>query len=140
VDADTRSAGDGGRVGTAAVTDHAVARVGEIPNRGRKLVSIEGRSVGLFNVDGNYFAVRNVCAHQGGPVCEGLLVPRHLARVGSDRRVTEYLEHDRPVLSCPWHGWEYDLATGECLADPERRVATYPVRVEADQVIVELRT
>ena len=118
--------------------DHRVGSADEIPDRGRKHVSVNGRALAVFNVGGRFYALRNRCAHQGGPLCEGLLVPRHLARVGPDRSVVEYLDHDRPVLACPWHAWEYDLETGACLADPERRVATYPVRVEDGQVIVSV--
>ena len=52
---------------------HIVATVGEIPPGGRKIVEAAGRSIGVFNVGGEYFALRNRCPHQGGPLCEGLL-------------------------------------------------------------------
>lgn len=122
------------------MAEHVVASTAEIPDRGRKVVMLEGRSIGVFNIGGRFFAIRNNCAHQGGPVCDGKLFPRHLARVEPDRKVTEYLDHDNPVLCCPWHGWEYDIESGVCLADKTRRVAVYPVRVRDGRVVVELRS
>ncbi len=122
------------------MTEHIVARHGEIPDRGRKIVTIKGRSIGIFNVSDRFYAVRNACAHQSGPVCEGGLFARHLARIDADRHVTEYVDHDNPVLSCPHHGWEYDLESGSCLADPTRRIAVYAVRVKDDgDVAIEVR-
>lgn len=120
------------------MADHIVAREGDIPERGRKLVNLEGRPIGVFNVGGRYFALHNRCAHQRGPLCEGILFPRHSATVDANRRTVEFLDHDNPVLCCPWHGWEYDLESGRCLADETRGVRTYPVRVDGGEVIVSI--
>ncbi len=106
---------------------YVVAAVDEIPPGGRKIVDVEGRSIGVFNVRGEYFAVLNRCPHQGGPLCTGLthgfLEP---AAVGEYR-------YDRPgeILRCPWHGWEYDLRTGQSWFDPAHVVVRrYEVSVE----------
>jgi 3-phenylpropionate/trans-cinnamate dioxygenase ferredoxin subunit len=107
---------------------YVVAAVDEILPGGRKIVEVAGRSIGLFNLGGEYFALRNRCPHQGGPLCEG--------------RVWGALEADRPgefrhsrrgeILACIWHGWEFDIRTGQSWCDPQRlRVRRYDVEVEA---------
>src|SRR6476469_1946476 len=109
------------------MASHAVAGVGEIPPGGRKIVEIGGRSIGVFNVNGEYFALRNRCPHQGGPLCEGRLA----GGVESPRPGEYEYVRDGEILRCPWHGWEFDLKTGQSWFDPAgTRVRTYPVSVE----------
>jgi nitrite reductase/ring-hydroxylating ferredoxin subunit len=106
---------------------YVVATVEEIPPGGRKIVEVAGRSLGIFNVGGEFFALRNRCPHQGGPLC--------LGRLGGFVTATtpgEY-EYSREgeILQCPWHGWEFDIRTGQSWFDPARtRVARYNVTVE----------
>ncbi len=100
-----------------------VARADEIAPGGRKLVTVGGRSIGVFNVAGEYFALRNRCPHQGGPLCEGLQFAPLRAPVPGiyDRGA------DGEIIRCPWHGWEFDVRTGRSWFDPERtRVRSYP--------------
>ncbi len=107
---------------------YVVATVDEIPPGGRKIVEIAGRSVGVFNVRGEYFALLNRCPHQGGPLCEGTLYG--FLRSSSPG---EYV-YSRPgeILRCPWHGWEYDMRTGQSWFDPAHvRVRAYEVAVES---------
>jgi 3-phenylpropionate/trans-cinnamate dioxygenase ferredoxin subunit len=107
---------------------YVVATTAEIPPGGRKIVEVAGRSIGVFNVGGEYLALRNRCPHQGGPLCEGGL--SGLLEAGAPG---EY-RYSRPgeMLRCPWHGWEYDLRTGQSWFDPARtRVRHYPVSVES---------
>ncbi len=109
---------------------YVVASTEEIPNGGRKIVSVDGRSIGIFNVDGDYLALRNHCPHQGGPLCTGNTLG-FLRSAG----VGEFL-YSRPgeVVRCPWHGWEYDLRTGQSWFDPARvLVRNYDVSVEPGQ-------
>ncbi len=106
---------------------YIVATVAEIAPGERKIVDVAGRSVGVFNVNGEFYALRNTCPHQGGPLCEG--------------RLTGFLESDQPgdyrysrrgeILRCPWHGWEFDVKTGQSWFDPATtRVRSYAVHVE----------
>jgi nitrite reductase/ring-hydroxylating ferredoxin subunit len=110
-----------------------VAPVSEIPPGTRRSVRIGGRAVAVFNVDDRFYAVRDVCPHQGGPLSSGVLVSELTAC-----RPGEYaFDSGRPHVKCPWHGWEYDLATGRSTYDPAHdRVRAYEVSVEAgDEVL-----
>jgi nitrite reductase (NADH) small subunit len=108
-----------------------VAKTSDIPPGARKIVEIEGRSIGLFNVHGTFVAVLNVCPHQQAPVCRGRLGGTTLPSPPGEFR----WGRDGEILACPWHGWEFDLLTGRALAD-RRRLRLYPVTVEDDIVFV----
>ena len=106
---------------------HVVATAGEIPPGGRKIVEIGGRMIGVFNLDGEYVALLNRCPHQGGPLCEGKLWGLLEASAPGEFSYTRRGE----ILTCGWHGWEFDIRTGQSWCDPKRlRVRTYEVRVE----------
>lgn len=93
-----------------------VAKASEVPPGSGKVVVVHGFPVALFNVDGTFHAVSNVCLHRGGPIGEGTL--------------------DGPIVTCPLHGWEYDVRTGKNVANPMARLRTFTVRVEDDEVLV----
>jgi 3-phenylpropionate/trans-cinnamate dioxygenase ferredoxin component len=96
-----------------------VAKVGEIANGEAKLVEIDGKELALFNAGGEYFAIDNECTHVGGPLCEGDL--------------------DGHTVTCPWHGAEFDITSGEALAPPaEENVKCYKVVVDGDSIKVEV--
>jgi nitrite reductase/ring-hydroxylating ferredoxin subunit len=106
---------------------YVVAAAGEIAPGGRKLVDVAGRSVGVFNVDGQYYALLNRCPHQGGPLCTGKLWGQVYAPVPGVYKS----QGPGVLLRCPWHGWEFDVRTGQSWFDPERmRVRRYPVTLE----------
>lgn len=106
---------------------HVVGRVGEIPDGGRKVVEVERRSIGIFRVGDRYYAVRNRCPHQGGPLCLGVTT----GLVTSDMPGDYALTREGEILRCPWHGWEFDLQDGRSVVDPEgTRVRSYQVEVE----------
>ena len=111
---------------------HVVGRVEEIPPGGRTIITVAGRSIGIFNVNGEFFALRNRCPHQGGPLCEGLLWGMVQARAPGEVEYTRAGE----ILTCAWHGWEFDIRTGQSWCDPERlRVRRYDVRVEPGEAL-----
>ncbi len=134
---------------------HVVAAVGEIPPGGRKIVEVAGRSVGVFNLGGEFFALINRCPHEGAPLGLGL-------RVGlSESDQPGHYTHSRPgeLLRCPWHGWEFDIRTGQSWCDPTRLKAkcyaaqrepgaalakgpyvaeSFPVSIEEEYVVVEV--
>ncbi len=117
-------------------------RVDEIPPGGRKLVvPFRGRAgIGVFNVNGRYYALRNICPHKQGPLCTGYVHGRIVADAPPSGRaldVPDYtVERDGEIIRCPWHLWEFEIATGHCLVDSRARVKTYPVVVEEEQVVV----
>jgi nitrite reductase/ring-hydroxylating ferredoxin subunit len=106
---------------------HVVAAVDEIPPGGRKIVDVAGRSIGIFNLDGEFFALRNSCPHQGGELCRGT-ISGFLSSAGpGDYRYSRQGE----ILRCPWHGWEFDIRTGQSWFDPRRvRVRRYNVTLQ----------
>ena len=114
---------------------HVIARVDELPDGERLIVEIGGRSIGVFNVGGRFFALRNRCPHQGGPLCTGTLGGLISSSGPGDYDYSRAGE----IVRCPWHGWEFDLRTGTCLADPARRVATYEVVVRDGELTVVTR-
>jgi nitrite reductase/ring-hydroxylating ferredoxin subunit len=109
-----------------------VARVGEIADGDRRLVRAGELVVGVFLIRGRYYAYRNRCVHQGGPVCQGTILGKVQAVLAPDRHVVrERFSDDEIHLVCPWHGYEYDIETGACAADPRLYLTAYPV-IERD--------
>jgi nitrite reductase/ring-hydroxylating ferredoxin subunit len=111
-----------------------VCRVTDLAPGERRIVSIAGRSIGIFNVDGHFFAVRNRCPHKGGALCAGPLCGTALPVDGFK---FVYGREGR-ILRCAWHGWEFDIETGQALVDPRLRAQTYPVTVEDEQIVVSI--
>jgi nitrite reductase (NADH) small subunit len=116
-------------VDTSSASEYRVGPVAEIPDREGQLVMAGDTEVGIFKVDEKLYAYVNRCMHQGGPVCSGVFVGTtrlDLNEVGEVLR--ERLDDSRMRLVCPWHGWEYDIATGEAVHDSRLRLR----RVEFD--------
>jgi nitrite reductase (NADH) small subunit len=119
------------------VAEHRAAALDDIPTDRGLIVEIDGRKVGLFRVGDEVHAILSVCPHQGGPVGSGGLFPTTRARV-ENRRIVEYLDYEALVVCCPWHGWEFNIRTGVCTADPSRRVLRFPAEIRGSDVIVTL--
>ena len=114
---------------------HRVATLDELPDGGRKIVEVAGKSIGLFNVSGEIHAVLNICPHELAPVCRGRVSGTTLAsKPGEPLR----WGREGEILACPWHGWEFDLLNGDCLVDPKKRLRKYAVKVEGNLVFVEV--
>ena len=95
-----------------------VASKADIPAGTGKLVEVGGKSVAVFNCDGSFYAIDNTCKHRGGPLAEGSLAGT--------------------TVSCPWHGWEYDVTSGVCQMDPSIKVQTFDVKVDGDDILVSI--
>ena len=96
-------------------------RVASLSDLGRgtcKTVAAGDKEIALFNVDGTIYAIDNTCLHVGGPLGEG--------------------ELEGTTVTCPWHGWQYNVTTGQCLTTPDLKLATYPVQVEGNDISVEV--
>jgi nitrite reductase (NADH) small subunit len=95
-----------------------VATRADIADGTGKTVDVSGKPIALFNVGGKFYAIDNTCKHRGGPLGEG--------------------ELDGTNVICPWHGWEYDITTGANLDDPNVKVGCYPVKLDGDDILVEV--
>ncbi|MGE3246958.1 MAG: Rieske (2Fe-2S) protein [Beijerinckiaceae bacterium] len=115
-------------------TRHIAARVGEIPPGARKLVKIGHRDIALFNLGGEFFAIGDKCPHESGSLCKGKLV----GLAESDAPGEYRLSRPGEFVKCPWHGWEFDIRTGQSYCDPATvRVRAYDASVEKGEDIVK---
>jgi nitrite reductase/ring-hydroxylating ferredoxin subunit len=95
-----------------------LARLDELPE-GALLEIVQGDDVyALSNVSGEVRAITGVCPHHGGPLGQGAL--------------------EGSIVTCPWHAWQFDTAAGACVFDDTLRIPTYPVRIEAGDILVDL--
>jgi nitrite reductase (NADH) small subunit len=101
------------------------------------LVQAGQHEVGIIRWQGRYYALRNSCPHQAGPVCAGTLRPLLAADAGESP--TMKADSAIPVLACAWHGWEFDVRTGGALWDPGYRVRAYPIVVRGNRLCLDLR-
>lgn len=106
---------------------HYVTAAADLDDGDRAIVDVEGREIAVFRIGDEFFALLNYCVHQGGPGCEGriagTLTESEDGRLGYDRW--------GEIVSCPWHGWEFDIRTGEHMARSDYRIPAYDV-VEQD--------
>lgn len=94
------------------------AQQGDIPEGQIREFQVGGKAVAIANVAGKLFAINSVCLHHGGPLGEGDL--------------------EGSVVSCPWHGWQYDVTTGKLVQEPDSAVQCYPVEVRDGAIFVDL--
>ncbi len=116
------------------MSKHVVAAVHDIPPGSRRLVTVRGRPIAIFNIGGEFFGLFNRCPHQGGSLCEGELGGLVEADQPGEYRYTRQGE----ILRCPWHGWEFDIRTGQSWCDPTRiKARAYPVEIAPGQAVVQ---
>ena len=97
-----------------------VAKTSEINNREIKAIELGGNSIAMVRVDGNVYAIDAVCPHQGGPLAEG------------------GLEEGAARVTCPWHGWQFDMTNGRCLTGPDVEQKQFKVKIEGEDILIEL--
>ncbi len=95
-----------------------VAQESEIPAGAGKMVNVNGKNIGLFKVGKSIYAMLGTCAHRGGPVGEG--------------------EIEGNTVTCPWHGWQYDVTTGQCKTTESIKLPSYKATVEGGKVYLEI--
>jgi nitrite reductase/ring-hydroxylating ferredoxin subunit len=105
---------------------------------GRVVVDVEGVEIGIFRLDGRLYAWENRCAHAGGPVCQGKLMKRVVERLDSEQRSLGDDFSDELHIVCPWHGYEYDVRTGEHPADSQLRLRAFEVEESDGEILVRL--
>jgi nitrite reductase/ring-hydroxylating ferredoxin subunit len=116
--------------------EQVVGNVSDFPAGSHRVVKVGGREIGIFNIEGEFFGLPNVCPHQTGPLCEGKTTGTLIARKDSDWK-PQWL-YDGEIIVCPWHGLEYHVPSGQCLAYPRVKLRRYEVVVEDDKVKVRL--
>ena len=110
-----------------------VGPLSELPVGERRLVEANGKSIGVFNTGKQVVAVLNICPHAYAPVCRGKVGGTTLPS-----RPGEFIwGRENEILRCPWHGWEYDLHSGQCLTD-RRKLKRFPVQIRDDEIYVEV--
>ncbi|WP_138750825.1 Rieske (2Fe-2S) protein [Paenibacillus sinopodophylli] len=114
-------------------SQHIVGTVGEIPPGTHKIVEVGGRSVGIYNINGVFHALRNICPHQGAELCKGIVS----AYVTSDGPGDFQFDREGEIVRCPWHQWEFDIPTGCMITDAVMRTKTYDVTVEKFGVSID---
>ena len=90
----------------------------EVPPETIREFQLDGKTVAVANVDGKLFAINNVCLHRGGPLGQG--------------------DMEGKVVTCPWHGWQYDVTTGKLMTNPAVGVEIYPVELRGDDIFVDI--
>jgi nitrite reductase (NADH) small subunit len=123
--------------GETSHTDHVVGPLEDFPEGSHRVVEVAGREIGIFNVGGELHGLPNVCPHQTGPVCEGKIMTGSLRSTAATGWRPEWV-HDGEVIVCPWHGLEYHVPTGRCMAYPNIKLRRYQVLVADGQVVVRL--
>lgn len=95
-----------------------VSTLAEVQPGTSKTCMVNGKEVGIYNVEGKIYACENTCFHQGAPLADGRL--------------------DGTVITCPWHSWKYDITNGKCTRDDSITIKTYQVKVEDDNILVQI--
>lgn len=93
-----------------------VAQTSDIPDGEGRSFEVGGKAVAVFNCGGTFFAIDGVCPHRGGPLGEG------------------YMENH--VVTCPWHGWQFDVTSGKSPVNPTASVPCLPVKVESSDLLI----
>ena len=104
-----------------------VAKATDMQDGDRRIVVAGRHEIGVFFKDGAYYAYSNYCVHAGGPACEGIIVNQVVDGIAADRTYQGQVFSDEVHFACPWHGYEYDLKTGECVGDRRLKLRKFEV-------------
>lgn len=116
-----------------------VGKASDFPDPGRKVFEIDGVEFGIFKLGGEFFAYLNQCPHIDGPVCQGKILPLVLEAVQDDKTSEGMVFCEtRMNVTCPWHGMEFDIRTGEHPFDRQFRLKKLKVRVADDHLYVDV--
>jgi nitrite reductase (NADH) small subunit len=126
-------------VSVAESTRYRVGPESLVPEETGLLLRAGGHEIGIFRVPDGYRAYENVCLHQGGPVCTGIVIGKVEQVLRDDKTVAfERESTDELHVICPWHGWEYDLDNGECATDRRLRLRSFEVELEDGELFVRV--
>lgn len=119
------------------MADLYIGKEDEFGDRERKIIAEEDLEIGVFRVDGEFYAFENMCPHQGGPVCQGKILNR-VEEVIAEDKTSQGLRFSKDEIHiiCPWHGYEYNIKTGRHPGDRKVRLRTYEVKIKDGDVYV----
>ena len=111
-----------------------VAPLHSFPSGERRIVEVGGSSIGVFRVGESFYGIRNRCPHQGGRLCDGLITGLAVGdRPGEFRMIRK-----GEMVRCPWHGWEFDIRTGQSWCEPAKvKARAYPTGIAAGAEVVK---
>jgi len=124
-------------VGSRDVAELFVGKESEFEDRDRKIIAQGDLEIGVFRVNGDFYAYENNCVHQGGPVCQGKILNKVEEVLAEDKtsKGLKFSETDVHIV-CPWHGYEYNLKTGRHPGDKNVRLKPYEVKISDGEVYV----
>jgi nitrite reductase/ring-hydroxylating ferredoxin subunit len=111
-----------------------VAEIEDVPEKGPLVVDVKDREIGIYNIGGEFHALANYCIHQGGPLCEGPVS----GTLDVDESYELIYSREDEIVSCPWHGWQFDIQTGEHLARDEFNIPTYDIHRQNGSLYLEI--
>jgi nitrite reductase/ring-hydroxylating ferredoxin subunit len=119
------------------MAEQLVGKASEFQDGDRRIVFVGDREIGVFRHQGQFYAYSNYCLHQGGPACEGLTIAKVEEMIMPDKTSRGlYFSDTEMHFVCPWHGYEYDMLTGECVADRKLKLRKYPIVQKGDDIYV----
>jgi|SRR4051794_22954915 nitrite reductase/ring-hydroxylating ferredoxin subunit len=119
------------------MSEQFVCKASEFNEGDRRIVRLGAHEIGVFNDKGQFYAYSNFCLHQGGPACEGIIIAKVEERIMPDKTSRGlYFSETETHFVCPWHGYEYDIKTGECTADRKLKLRKYKVVQKGDDLYV----
>jgi nitrite reductase/ring-hydroxylating ferredoxin subunit len=114
-----------------------VGRTDDLRDGAVIIVSTPEAEIGVFRNGVNLYAYENVCIHQGGPVCEGMRVPKIEDVIAPDKTLLgQKFDESEMHIVCPWHGYEFKLETGECIGEPQSRLRQFEVAERNGEIYV----
>jgi nitrite reductase/ring-hydroxylating ferredoxin subunit len=113
-----------------------VAKASELQDGDRRIVVDGKKEIGVFRQGDAYYAYSNYCVHAGGPACEGLLINQVVDVIAPDKTYQGQVFSDAVHFACPWHGYEYDIKTGECIGDRRLKLRKFDVVRRGDDIFV----
>jgi len=135
--ANTSDGRQGRPEGMLRMAEKLVGKIAEFKDGERRIVFLGDHEIGVFRENGAFYAYSNYCLHQGGPACEGLTIAKVEERIMPDKTSKGLYFSDTELhFVCPWHGYEYDIKTGECVSDRRLKLRKYEVIEKGDEVYV----
>ena len=116
-----------------------IGAAADFADPGRKIIGFEGFEVGVFRLDGEFFAYLNLCPHMGGPACQGKMIAKVEEIIAEDRTSKGMaFSKTRMHVVCPWHGYEFDIRTGVHPGNARARLRKINVAVADGEVVISL--